>query len=172
MVLNIQILPADKVKINNEAENLLLDELDKTGICGKLIKGFTIPGLVELKDCIINKNGKWRRDEKKNYFRQRKESITIDAIGKPESGDITYIIEAKRELKNNKVYEAIGQVFVYEYIYKEDPVHPEHKQENTRKVIVCKKVNNISVLNFCKAKGIDVIEITDKNIKKNGEVAD
>lgn len=38
---------------------------------------------------------------------------SIDALGIPEHGNIVFIIEAKRKIN----YSAIGQVFVYEYIY-------------------------------------------------------
>ncbi len=156
--------------LNNEAENLLLDELNKTGICGELTKNVYISGLEKLEDVFILKKGEFQKSEEKHYGRIREGSKKIDAVGKCKSEDVTYIIEAKQELKNNKAYEAIGQVLVYEYIYKEDRTNPKHKQENTRKVIVCGKVDDGLAFHFCMLNGIDIIEITDKYIKKNGEI--
>ncbi len=139
----MDIVPGDEMKERKEIEKHLLDELDKYKIFGKLNRAFRVA---------------------------KPSKLSIDAIGK--HGGITYIIEAKRELNHT----AIGQVFVYEYAYKEDPANPEHKQENTRKVIVCNGVDvdksEFKAIFFftCLAYGIDVIEITDKDIKKNGKV--
>ena len=77
----------------------------------------------------------------------------IDAVWK--TGDFTYIIEAKPELN----FEAIGQVLVYEYLYKK-----RHPEEKTKKGIICKEAIEQEFLSFCLEKDITVFALTENGI--------
>lgn len=150
--------------MNRKAEKFLLEELDKYKIFGecKWDREYYISGSFEAP--LLNfENGKLTVAKENCIVKTKKGSRRIDAVIKYSS--ITYIIEAKQELN----YKAFGQVFFYEYAYKEDSEHPEHKEEKTKKVIVCKKVADV-VRNLCMFNDIDVIEITDMDIKKNNKV--
>ncbi len=85
-------------------------------------------------------------------------SKEIDAVWK--RGDLTFIIEAKIiEAKSTQFYEAIGQVFVYEYLYQK--VYPNEK---TKKGIVCEEhIIDQEFLSFCSEKDITIFVRT-----KNG----
>lgn len=76
----------------------------------------------------------------------------IDAVGK--RGDFTYIIEAKPKLN----FEAIGQVFVYEYLYRK--IHPNEK---IKKGIVCESGTE-DLFSFCTEKDITVFVVTVNGI--------
>ncbi len=80
----------------------------------------------------------------------------IDAIWK--RGDFTYIIEAKPELN----YEAIGQVYAYEYLYQK--MQPE---EITKKAIVCREPIDQDLLSFCSEKDITVFALTKNGIHEH-----
>ncbi len=78
----------------------------------------------------------------------------IDAIWKRR--DFTYIIEAKPELN----FEAIGQVFVYEYLY-------QKSKEKIKKGIVCKNPIDQDLLSFCLKKDITVFEVTKSGVEEH-----
>ncbi len=78
----------------------------------------------------------------------------IDAIWKRR--DFTYIIEAKPQLN----FEAIGQVFVYEYLY-------QNIKEKIKKGIVCKKSIDQDLLSFCLKKDITVFELTKNGVDEH-----
>lgn len=71
----------------------------------------------------------------------------IDAIGK--RGEVTYIIETKRKLN----YQAIGQVFIYEYLYQK-----HHREETIKKGILCEDITDHVLLCFCSKNDITVFK--------------
>ena len=79
----------------------------------------------------------------------------IDAIGK-RSG-ITYIIEAKEKIN----FESIGQVIIYEYLYKQT------HREMTKKGIVCSDIDDTVLFCACMDFDIHVFELTNNCIKEH-----
>lgn len=84
----------------------------------------------------------------------------IDTIGK--RGEFTYIIEIKPKLN----FAAIGQVFIYEFLY-QNHLKKKNLNEKIKKGICCEDINDRVLLSFCSQKDITVFELTKNGIKEH-----